>query len=321
MRTAADPAPWLLRAAMNPAPQPVPSGGEAAADGAAADGRRSSPGLRRLELGQALRELRERRGLRLEDVAQALGVAPSTLSRIETGKAPTRTSYLSLLLAQYEVTDPDYRHQLADLAREGQGRSWWTDHKDLLPTGLGRYLDLEDTATAIDIYAARTIPSLLQSSGYIRALTRLTRPDMRSGQAGELVTLHQRRKETLRLHQTAVRVVLDEAALRNVIGSAQVMAAQYEHLLAAADNPALTLQVIALETPCTALSPSFTILRIAGRPGADVACRTSPAGHVVFSKSTADVRGAQETLRTLARSAMPPADSADLIANLAARQH
>jgi transcriptional regulator with XRE-family HTH domain len=318
MRTAADPAPWLLRAAMNPVPQPVPSGGEAAADGAVAGARRSSPGLRRLELGQALRELRERRGLRLEDVAQALGVAPSTLSRIETGKAPTRTSYLSLLLAQYEVTDPDYRRQLADLAREGQGRSWWTDCKDLLPAGLGRYLDLEDTAIAIDIYAARTIPTLLQSSGYIRALTRLTCPDMRSGQVGELMTLHQRRKETLRRHHTAVRVVVDEAALLNVVGSAQVMTAQYEHLLAAADNPALTLQVIALDTPCTALSPSFTILRIAGHPDADVACRTSPAGHVVFTKGTSGVRSAQETLRSLTRSALSPAESAALITNLAA---
>ena len=38
------------------------------------------------------RRLREARLLRLEDVAARLGVAPSTLSRIETGLAPARTS-------------------------------------------------------------------------------------------------------------------------------------------------------------------------------------------------------------------------------------
>lgn len=45
-------------------------------------------------LGSELRALRQARSLRLEDVAAKLEVAPSTLSRIETGKAPTKMSYL-----------------------------------------------------------------------------------------------------------------------------------------------------------------------------------------------------------------------------------
>ena len=65
------------------------------------------PTIRRRRLGSDLRRLREQRSLRLEEVAGQLGVAPSTLSRIETGKAPTRTSYLALLLNLYGVDDPD----------------------------------------------------------------------------------------------------------------------------------------------------------------------------------------------------------------------
>jgi hypothetical protein len=49
------------------------------------------PAAPRRILGAALRELREDRALRLEDAATRLGVAASTLSRIETGKAPART--------------------------------------------------------------------------------------------------------------------------------------------------------------------------------------------------------------------------------------
>jgi 3-keto-L-gulonate-6-phosphate decarboxylase len=59
--------------------------------------------------------------MRLEDVAVKLGVAPtSTVSRIETGKAPARTWYVNLMLDLYGVEDPEVRRRLVDLAREGQ---------------------------------------------------------------------------------------------------------------------------------------------------------------------------------------------------------
>jgi ribosome-binding protein aMBF1 (putative translation factor) len=44
----------------------------------------------RRRLGTRLREPRLARGMALEEPAARLGVAPSTLSRIETGRAPTR---------------------------------------------------------------------------------------------------------------------------------------------------------------------------------------------------------------------------------------
>jgi transcriptional regulator with XRE-family HTH domain len=90
------------------------------------------PAAPRRILGAALRELREDRALRLEDAATRLGVAASTLSRIETGKAPARTSYLTLLLDLYGVEDPGQRSRLADLAREGQRKSWQDDYRDIL---------------------------------------------------------------------------------------------------------------------------------------------------------------------------------------------
>jgi transcriptional regulator with XRE-family HTH domain len=76
-----------------------------------------SPVVCRRRLGNELRQLREARSLRLEDVVVRLGVQPSTLSRIETGQAPTRTSYLAVLLDLYGVDDPDKRRLLADHAR------------------------------------------------------------------------------------------------------------------------------------------------------------------------------------------------------------
>ena len=72
-----------------------------------------------------LRRLREAHSFKLEEAADKLGLAASTLSRIETGKAPTRTAYLSAMLEMYDVDDPGQRQMLIEMAREGHRKGWW----------------------------------------------------------------------------------------------------------------------------------------------------------------------------------------------------
>ena len=60
----------------------------------------TGPTVRRRRLGIELRKLRESNGYKLEEVAAQLGVASSSLSRIETVKAPTKSSYLNEMLAK-----------------------------------------------------------------------------------------------------------------------------------------------------------------------------------------------------------------------------
>src|ERR1700733_663826 len=81
------------------------------------------PTVRRRRLGAELRRLREAHSLKLEEVAEQLGLAPSTLSRIETGKAPTKSAYLTAMLGMYGVDDPGARKVLVDMAREGHRRA------------------------------------------------------------------------------------------------------------------------------------------------------------------------------------------------------
>ena len=66
----------------------------------------AGPAASRHRLGIELRRLREARSLRLEDVAARLGVVPSTLCRIGTGKAPAKAEYLALMLDTYGIDDP-----------------------------------------------------------------------------------------------------------------------------------------------------------------------------------------------------------------------
>src|ERR1700683_4079049 len=101
-----------------------------------------SPAAARHQLGTYLREQRHRQSLHIADVAVHVGLSLSSLSRIETGQAPTRTSYLTVILDLYGIADPDQRRHLADLARQGQRKHWWTGHEDLIPVGTAHYLAL-----------------------------------------------------------------------------------------------------------------------------------------------------------------------------------
>src|SRR5262245_60425815 len=182
------------------------------------------PTIRRRRLGTDLRRLREARSLRLEDVAARLEVAPSTLSRIETGKAPTRTSYLTVMLDLYGVDDPDLRERMADMAREGQRKGWWAPCEDLLSSGVGSYLGLEAAACAIRCFAVDVVPGLVQTRGYAAAACAASRPDLSADQVRRLAWLATRRREML-ADGAELHLVLDEAVLRRTIGPPDVLTA------------------------------------------------------------------------------------------------
>src|SRR6266699_513983 len=152
----------------------------------------AGPTIRRRRLGIDLRRLREQSSLRLEEVAQHLGVAPSTLSRIETGKAPTRTSYLALMLDLYGVDDPEQRRLFMDSAREGQRKGWWAGSDELLPTGTGSYLGLEAEASAVRAFQTQVVPDLVRTQAYARAVVTASRPELAPEQVDRVVAVQLR---------------------------------------------------------------------------------------------------------------------------------
>src|SRR6185437_68522 len=151
-----------------------PGDADAAAGQARASGRR--------RLGAELRELRQARSLRLEDAAARLDLAPSSRSRMETGKAPVKTTHLTALLTLYHVEDPDQRTRLQHLARDGRLASWHDSCRDLLPAGASHYLDLETTSTTIRSYAVHAVPGLTRTDSYATAAIHAARPGLTARQ-------------------------------------------------------------------------------------------------------------------------------------------
>lgn len=245
-----------------------------------------------------------------------VGVRPSTLSRIETGQAPTRVSYLNVLLDLYGVRDSGQRALMTEMARRGQGTDWWACCADLLTPATCRYLGLEAAASRVRAYSALAIPGRLQTANYAAAAYRASRPDLTSSQVARLVALNARRRESLRRDGAQVHLIIDEAALSRPVAPAQVIKGQLRQLIAVAGATAVTIQVAGPTAARAVLSPSFTILAFADGAGA-IGCCEGPGGQVIIATREGDVRAARTVFEALARAALSPARSAELIENLA----
>lgn len=278
----------------------------------------ASPAISRHQLGTHLRQLRKARSLRLEDAASTLGVMPSTLSRIETGQAPTKTLYLRALLDLYGVNDPVRREQLTEMALAGQRNGWWAYYGSLLPAGTGTYLGLEATAERLRGYAAHTVPGLLQTPGYAEAFFEATYPKLEAAGLSSLVQLQLQRQRSPDHSERKIDLILDESVLLRSVGSPQVMADQLAHLVAVTSKPSLTIRVIRLTTAQPVLCPSFTLLSLPGGADSGIACLESISGQVHVSSRAADVETMQTTFQALEGCVLAPIRTARLIDKYAA---
>jgi transcriptional regulator with XRE-family HTH domain len=282
----------------------------------------NGPTVRRRRLGTELRKLRESNGYKLEEVAARLGVAPSTLSRIETGKAPTKSAYLSQILDMYGVTDPQQRQVLVDMAREGHRKGWWAAYDDVLPSGFDIYVGLEAETAAVRGYEVSVVPGLLQTQGYARAVLREIFPRHTTEQIERLVDLRiERQRRFDDDPPIELWAVLDEAVIRRPVGGNAVMRDQLEHLLAAAARPGVTVQVLPFGCGAHAgHGGPFSILEFPNRSDSEVAYVESVVG-IIYLEKDKDVRARAEAFDRLRAAALAPGASADLIAQVARELH
>jgi transcriptional regulator with XRE-family HTH domain len=276
------------------------------------------PTVRRRRLGSELRRLRESQSIKLEEVADRLGVAPSTLSRIETGKAPTRTTYLTGMLELYGVRDQSQRQVLIDMAREGHRKGWWEVWDGVLPTGFGIWVGLEAEAASLRVYEAQVVHGLLQTEDYARTVMSTVRRRQTPEEIDRLVSLRMQRQVVLtRPDPMELWIILDEAVLRRMVGPSDLMRDQLEHLYEASQWPNVTLQVLAFGSGLhVGLGGSFTIIEFPERFDPDVVYTEGVTGQAYIEEREREVRARAEAFDVLRAAALPPANSARLIRSI-----
>jgi transcriptional regulator with XRE-family HTH domain len=289
----------------------------AAARGSLPGPGRGAPTIRRRRLGSELRRLREAQALKLEEVAERLGLAASTLSRIETGKAPTRIAYLRSMLDYYGVDDPVQRQALLDMAREGHRKGWWAAWEDVLPPGFDIYVGLEVEAASLRVYEAQVVHGLLQTGEYARAVLTVRRRQT-PAEIDRLVALRLQRQEVLQREDPLdLWLILDEAVIRRAMGPPGLMHRQLVHLAEAAQMPNVTLQVLAFSSGLhPAVNGSFAIIGFPEQGDRDVVYAEGVAGQT-YNEKHEEVQARVEDFDLLRAAALPPAESAGLILSMA----
>lgn len=204
------------------------------------------PVVTRRRLGGELRQLRERSGLKLDDVARRLECSPSKISRLENGKGIPRTRDVRDMLEAYGVADGVERERLLEWSRTGQARMWWSEYADVLTADFATYVELEWDATRIHAYESDLVHGLLQTRAYARAVLTNGWGQTRSPVDVErLVELRMRRQEALTPdHGLTLRCVLDESTLYRAVGSPEILCGQLEHLVGMAEAEHVDVRVL-----------------------------------------------------------------------------
>lgn len=238
--------------------------------------RTHSPTVRRRRLAAELRRLREAVGLSSGQAARDLGWHAPKLTRFERADRTPSQGDLTVLLDLYQVHDDQLRDGLARLLRESNERGWWSDYRDVF--GRSALPDFEAEAETIRTYEAQVIPGLLQVPEYIEAVFRggAARPDY---VVQRHVDARLERQRILEGHDpTRLCAVVDEAALRRMVGGPDVMVRQLDHLLHMAVRHHIDLRVLPFASGAhAAMSGSFMILEFpdAAAPVAFTASVTS----------------------------------------------
>jgi transcriptional regulator with XRE-family HTH domain len=190
------------------------------------------PTVRRRLLGAEVRRLRKAAGLSLVDAAQILECDRSKISRIETGHRGVRPKELRELLAEYGVAE-ERRYALASLARQTSRGGWWLEYSSVLPESYQELIRIEAAAAAAYIFDSHTIPALLQTEAYARCVISASVVAEAMHEQDALVAACMARQRVVAREDDPLhlRVIVGEAALRQVIGGMDVMREQLNHLI------------------------------------------------------------------------------------------
>ncbi|WFE66916.1 helix-turn-helix transcriptional regulator [Micromonospora sp. WMMD714] len=218
----------------------------------------ASPTIRARRLRRELRRLRDQRGLTVEDVARSVGWHRAKVIRIEQGHSGIAADGLRKLLDLYDAS-PEERDALAGLARQARQKGWWSVYGDVLPDD---YVGFEAEAESISTFQSLHVPGLLQTEEYARAVIHAGRATAGKDEVDRVIAARQARKVLLtRDVPPKLWIILDEAAVRRVVGGAKVMSVQLGRIIEACQLPAVEVQVLPFAAGAHAsMGGAFTIL-------------------------------------------------------------
>ncbi|MEV4329588.1 helix-turn-helix transcriptional regulator [Streptomyces sp. NPDC049597] len=225
---------------------------------------------RRRQLGAAMRNLRARAGMTLEEAGQLVGVSKATVSRYETQAGPVKWPIVDALCREYGASEAE-RTTVVGLAKDAKQQGWWNSIADSIPENMNLLLTLEDEAVREDHFSCVYVPGLLQTRAYSTALQQANELRLEPDEINRLVGIRMKRQEILaRPKPPHLWAILDESVLRRVVGSPEVMKDQLGRLLEANETTPITLQVLPFSKGAHAAALGSFVILGAADPSLDV---------------------------------------------------
>lgn len=247
-------------------------------------------GEHRRRLGEELRLLREAAGYTVEEICERLLCPPAQVRAFEDGGGGLGPGELDALLGLYDVSDTGIRDRLMELTDGADdGAAEWDDG---IPESVDHspQAELEAQAREIRDYQPLFVPGLLQTEEYARALLEGRFTNTTAEEVELRLALQRQRVRILDAPQPPrIWAVIGEAALRQEVGGAGVMAAQHAHLLELAACPAVTLQVLPFSAGAhPGIHGGFGVLSFTGEQSVEVV-RTDMLTSQLYTESQREV--------------------------------
>jgi transcriptional regulator with XRE-family HTH domain len=272
----------------------------------------------RLRLRTALRTARETTRLTQQQVADAMDWSLSKIIRIEKGTVSISTNDVRALLQLYGVTDDRQVADLVELARAARKKAWWAAYRNEVPAHFGELIGLEAEASAHRYFQPIAVPGLLQTRAYARAVLNNVAPgELTPAQIDTRVEIRMtRQREVLgQAKPPRLEIVLDEAVLRRVADSPEVMREQLLHLVELGAAANMVIQVLPFIAGVNTVEGSFMILQFPDDTDV-VYVESALAGYVLDRPD--DIGPYRQAFERLQETSLKPEDSLALIAAVAA---
>ncbi|MFE4663881.1 helix-turn-helix domain-containing protein [Streptomyces sp. NPDC056716] len=277
--------------------------------------------FRRRELGKELRKLREKKGETLQEVAKALGFSFTKLSRVEIGANDLpRVSDLENLI---DYLAPDLPREdvgtLLQLHRESLSKEPWTPYKAYMPSKMPTFRGLEQDAKAVRAWHPSYVYGALQAEEYARAMYQLAKPvdETTTEYVEQNVRLRMERKELITRSENPLelRVIMDETAVRRVVGSYEAMRAQHDEIIELNELDNVTVQILPHDVVTYRSGGNFAVLIFAET--LDPVVQADVWNTISVSDERQDVQRALRRFDAMRESALPPARTAGFLQQLA----
>jgi transcriptional regulator with XRE-family HTH domain len=258
-------------------------------------------------LGEELARARLAAGFSSQQaLADHLGFDRSVIGKAESGDRPPTPDVLRPWVKACNL-DEDHYMRLAVLARRADGP---------VPVWFETWLAAEEAASVLKYWSPIIVTPIFQTAAYARALLLAAQTDTSDDNISALTEAKLTRALILdRSDPPDVVALIDELALRRLIGSPEVMHEQLVHIAEVAERPYVCVQVVPTAVGATAgLSGAVNLASGDGSP--DVLHTDAvPEGHTTEARSL--VRKAEVAFERTRGHAMPRAQSRDLIMEVA----